>query len=1176
MEPKSYVTQHLCFLEVDDPDGVQGGDRGDADEANFEGEDALPGGAGDAANLVDEARLNPDFDYKPAWSVAEDEMDDVVHRTEETKRHLASKQKTGKQELLQTFMQDHRRAYAAARTPRAPLRCSPLVHQCSAQEAKGARERQEQLLKERKALDTGLEPQPAPSFRCLLPTEAQSRPLQTDELPRSPLDVAVELIARSGVWRSREQYLATLFVLQPVQQLWERASRAGTLHDLTTREGLAELTRGVASRRLFLHGPGGSGKTYCMTEVVLKVIRQFFGLQGAKAIAAANSAARLLGGKTMHAAGKMTRQQSLKAKDLRPRIRAKKALATEWDYLLLLLGDELSLASPPLLSGVSRRASHGRKDLMRLDMNRILEQPFGEVLLQVLMGDFMQLNPVASHTLLEAFLRKSRVPGVPWKISEEDHDGYKVFRKICENVVLFTGTHRFLDKDLPQLLEIMRKKGGALVPPELRARIRNRIQAGEGDPRLRPDYVQEGVKGFFAFGARAAIQWEQVARLQQLRVLAAAKVCVGPTATQNDLSGKPDDARHGFSKAAQGTQGQLVYYFQSVDRFSHGQVRERYLDALRFMNLSKRAGLLGMLGVFVGMRVRLTKKVLPPELVQEATGEVVGISCHPKERFGDPASSHLRPGDAHECWQRGWVKCDYLPLHIEVRWDGCEQDYTGTGRPGVWFLEPFTDTWKLPVATLLTVDHPNAARAKKVKATSRKQKTVDVTSTQVPLAPELVVTFQNIQGQTVRGPEGQPKGFVLDMFRPQTMRGEEREPEYFQHLYMSLGRARKLDGLLLRNFPRDAEGELDWSISEAGPPDFLLEFMEALEKLAAKTLPRLVRAQRELGVPRWEDVPMCAEDPENKCKFLYDPAAWGRQAVKSFSETPRKRLRGKSDAPSPATLAGANVPSASPAGSPSPAKRRRCDKMATPSPPALAKQSSPSPRPGDRSAAAATGLVSGGPRGARAVGWACSLLGTGRRIGVPILAPLWFNDPRCGAINESTGTQRGLTCGLFAVNHCLCRKGLGLIQHRRFAEVAGDGCYPEGDFDDAGLQRNLELRGCSLEILQGADHEDATRLVSASGTLALFNGDRALGCIIHMPAPRHWVALVPPVRQESVHVAALLCDSLYPHIFALSVDEVTELFALMAASHMAAAESQLPSLQQEELAAAWCAYRVTH
>ena len=197
------------------------------------------------------------------------------------------------------------------------------------------------------------------------------------------------------------------------------------------------------------------------------------------------------------------------------------------------------------------------------------------------------------------------------------------------------------------------------------------------------------------------------------------------------------------------------------------------------MNLSKRAGLLGMLGVFVGMRVRLTKKVLPPELVQEATGEVVGIGCHPKERFGNPGSSHLRPGDAHECWQRGWVKCDYLPLHIEVRWDGCEQDYTGTGRPGLWFLEPFTDTWKLPVATLLTVDHPNAARAKKVKATTRKQKTVDVTSTQVPLAPELVVTFQNIQGQTVRGPEGQPKGFVLDMFRPQTMRGRSASLNIF-------------------------------------------------------------------------------------------------------------------------------------------------------------------------------------------------------------------------------------------------------------------------------------------------------------------------------------------------------------------------------------------------------------
>ena len=153
---------------------------------------------------------------------------------------------------------------------------------------------------------------------------------------------------------------------------------------------------------------------------------------------------------------------------------------------------------------------------------------------------------------------------------------------------------------------------------------------------------------------------------------------------------------------------------------------------------------MGMLGVYLGMRVRLTKKLLPPELVQEATGEIVGILFHPRERFGHPDSSNFRPGNSHECWERGWVRCDYLPLHIEVRFDGCATDYTGLGQPGVWHLEPKSDTWDLPLERVMTIDHPNAPRPKRVCVTGKRKKTVPVTRTQVPLAPELVVTFQNI------------------------------------------------------------------------------------------------------------------------------------------------------------------------------------------------------------------------------------------------------------------------------------------------------------------------------------------------------------------------------------------------------------------------------------------------
>ena len=49
----------------------------------------------------------------------------------------------------------------------------------------------------------------------------------------------------------------------------------------------------------------------------------------------------------------------------------------------------------------------------------------------------------------------------------------------------------------------------------------------------------------------------------------------------------------------------------------------------------------------MGMRVRLTKKTCEPDLVQEATGDVVAIAFHPEERFGDPISSNIRPADSH-------------------------------------------------------------------------------------------------------------------------------------------------------------------------------------------------------------------------------------------------------------------------------------------------------------------------------------------------------------------------------------------------------------------------------------------------------------------------------------------------------------------------------------------------
>ena len=47
---------------------------------------------------------------------------------------------------------------------------------------------------------------------------------------------------------------------------------------------------------------------------------------------------------------------------------------------------------------------------------------------------------------------------------------------------------------------------------------------------------------------------------------------------------------------------------------------------------------------------------------------------------------------------------------------------------------------------------------------------------------------------------------------------------------MIMSRARKLEWLLLDNFPRTDNGELDWAIFEQGPPRYLVECLAALEK----------------------------------------------------------------------------------------------------------------------------------------------------------------------------------------------------------------------------------------------------------------------------------------------------------------------------------------------------------
>ena len=660
-----------------------------------------------------------------------------------------------------------------------------------------------------------------------------------------------------------------MFLLFPIQQLWENSfHHEDGVEAMKNPEWLAGQSENVPIRRMFAHGPGGSGKTYFLTEVVLPVARHFFGENGTKAIAAHNSAARLLHGSTMHSAGKMTRGQSMTAKKLRPMGNVKTALEKEWSHTACLVVDELGLAAPRLVAAVSRRAFHARATDRGWD-NREIElaekHPFGDVPIQAIAADMMQLNPVMSHSMVEAYCEDFSVPGVPIHQTAEDEEAYGILKKGFKDVVLFTGSHRFIDKDLPALLSIMAKPGGARVPEVLRGKIIDRIQKDPSDPRIQTDFKindqKDSKAGFFAFGVHAAIQWDQVMRATQLHILQAARLSHGPDAFCNNDDGTP---RFVEDQGSRQCRGQLVYCFQAVDSFRHTILPIKYRQALEFMNLSKTKGLHGILLVYMGMRIRLTKKICAPDLVQEAVGTIVGIRFHTCEQFGHTASTRLGPAPTHPCWQIGWVQCTYLPLHIEIRFDDCSTDYTGLGRPGVWFLQPKKDDWELPikVTTTTTINHPNT-QGPVMK--DKHNTTLNVTRYQVPLTHENVKTFQNIQGSTVKHSDGSAKGLVVDLERPSNM----GESEYFQHIYMVLGRARSLEHILLRNFPHDNDGMKNWSIFESGPPGYLVEFMKNLKIQAKKTWPRLIHAQQKSGMPKFEDLPVCDPDPESEGRFIY-------------------------------------------------------------------------------------------------------------------------------------------------------------------------------------------------------------------------------------------------------------------------------------------------------------------
>jgi hypothetical protein len=185
--------------------------------------------------------------------------------------------------------------------------------------------------------------------------------------------------------------------------------------------------------------------------------------------------------------------------------------------------------------------------------------------------------------------------------------------------------------------------------------------------------------------------------------------------------------------------------------------------------------------------------------------------------------------------------------------------------------------------------------------------------------------------------------------------------------------------------------------------------------------------------------------------------------------------------------------------------------------------------------------------GSANTGWFCQLLN--RRLGTALPPPAWYMDPASGATRA--GVQARATCGLHAVNHAIRE----VITWSDFdARARPDERKPSGDWEFSALQRNVEAVGGSMTPITTEDHQQLSHWVPGANAphLSLWRPG-VLGCVMHVPG--HWVALTPPQGPSSEECAALLCDSLRPCPYALSSNEVGELFALVAVRQQVVSEA---------------------
>ena len=603
---------------------------------------------------------------------------------------------------------------------------------------------------------------------------------------KGPGAVAWHLLEKAKA--TEEQKDAVALLAWSLQKKFERRPDMASHHiDLMDHED---------NHRAIWLGGGGVGKTYTLSMVVRPLFLLFYGPESYLVECMSNAGARhhKKYGRTMHAANGLLAFDSLKT----PNLHLNAAARAKMDRLVVPLAglaiDEIGQVSGELLHANALRFTYARASTYHVNTTwyRQLAQMFGAMSSLILCGDFLQLQPVPPDGSL--------ISGLKGK-SPEHKDGVAIFASI-EHVIDFQQTQRFTDPLLKAFLAGMRTPGGQKVAPEARLAIeRSRLRPGgerDGHNGRASQHDRNSIGDAVMF-RETAYEWQMVSFALQVR-----------------------------TKAQAAKQQKILFYLQAVDRPAHPVHKDTYRAMMEEANMQKTKKCAGLLPLFIGQDVTLTKTWLPPFYVTGTPGKVVGIQPHPCE----PAIIDANTGAPQRTsiLSDGLVILRFQPLAVLVRiTDSTDVFLEPTPCPihagqadssctlcdfhvGVIAVTPVTASWQYTAKA-----NSHAAGSKDGLMTVRR--------TQVPLAPICASTLHQLQGQTAE------PGLVAHLNFPSSLTKMGKWLAY----YVAFSRPRSFDTLRIH-------GEPDWEVIESGPPE---ELLEPLNKMFEKKLEKTRKTCRE-------------------------------------------------------------------------------------------------------------------------------------------------------------------------------------------------------------------------------------------------------------------------------------------------------------------------------------------